>query len=178
MVTQALLALPEPQVPLDPTDPSAPPANRETEERRVPKDLLDPPDLLEPEAWLDPKDLAETRERPVRVARGDRRVTEDSPVCRVCPDLPVRLVTRVLLDLPDLLDQEDPLDQLVHLERTVPMDSLAPSDPPDLVDVLARLVPLVLPVTPDPLVLPVPQALASTCLPSPASASPRRPPIP
>lgn len=35
----------------------------------------------------DHKDLVETRERLVRLERGDRRVTVDSPVCRVFLDL-------------------------------------------------------------------------------------------
>lgn len=34
-----------------------------------------------------PKDHAETRERLVRLERGDRRVTVASPVCRVFLDL-------------------------------------------------------------------------------------------
>lgn len=35
----------------------------------------------------DLKDHVETRERPVRLERGDRRVTVASLVCRVFPDL-------------------------------------------------------------------------------------------
>ena len=35
----------------------------------------------------DPKAPVEIRERQESLVRGDRRDTEDSPVCRVCPDL-------------------------------------------------------------------------------------------
>lgn len=143
-----------------------PPANRETEESLVHKDLLDLQDLLEPEECLDHKDPAVTRVRLERVVREDKRDTEASLVCRVCPDLRVKLETRVLLDLLDLLDKEDHLDLLALLERTVQMVCQDPSDPPDLVVVVETLDPLVLLETPDPPVLLVPPALASTCLPS------------
>jgi len=139
----------------------------------VPKDLPGLQDQLELEEWLDPKDPVETRERLARQERGDRRVTVASPVCRVCPDLPVLLETRVLPDLLDPLALRDPLDQSDPLERMELMACLDPSDLPDPVDALERLVLLVLLVTPDPLVLLVLQALASTCLPSLACPSPR-----
>ncbi|TNN82195.1 Collagen alpha-1(II) chain [Liparis tanakae] len=123
-VLQALLVLPAQSVP---------PANRETEESLVPKDLLGLLDLLEPEGCLDPKDPAVTRERVERVAREDRRDTEASLVCRVCPDLRVNLETRVLLDPLDLLDKEDHLDPVAPVERMVGTVSQAPLDPPDRV---------------------------------------------
>jgi len=124
------------------------------------KDLPDPPDQLELEEWLDPKDHAETRERPARQERGDRRATAVSLDSRVFPDPLVLLVTPVLLDLPDLAEPRDHLDQ---------------SDPLDPVDALENPVLLVLPVTPDP---PDPQDLpapASTCLRSPACPRRRSP---
>ncbi|CAB1353253.1 unnamed protein product [Coregonus sp. 'balchen'] len=101
VVTPDLLVLLVPQVVMVPPAPSAPLASRETGERLELKDPLDLPGLLEPEGWLDRKDPVETRVRLERGAREDRRDTEDSPVCRVCPDLPVKLETRVPLDLPD-----------------------------------------------------------------------------
>jgi len=177
VVTQVLLVLPALQVLLELPALSDPPANRETEERLVLKALLDPPDLLELEEWLDPKDPVVTRVRPERLVREDRRDTEVSPVCRVYLDLPVKLVTRVLLDLLDLMDQEDHLDLLAPLERMVPMVCPDLSDPLDLVVALENLVLLVPPETLDPPALPDPQALASTCLLSPACHRPRRAPI-
>jgi len=173
VVTPVLLAPPEPLVLLVHLALSALSASRETEESLVPKDLPDPRDPLELEEWLDPKDPVETRERLARLERGDRRVTVVSPVCRVCPDLPVLLETRVLLDLLGLLALRDPLDLSAPLERMEPTAFLDPLDLLDPVDALERLVPLVPQVTPDPLVLLVLQALVSTCLPSPAYPSPR-----
>jgi len=177
VVTQDLLALPALQVLPEPPALSDPPANRETEERLVPKALLDHPDLLEPEEWLDPKDPVVTRVRLERLVREDRRDTEVSPVCRVYLDLPAKLVTRVLLDLLDLTDQEDPLDLLAPLERMVPMVCPDPSDPLDLVVALESLVLLVLPETLVPQVPPDLLALASTCPLSLACHRPTRAPI-
>jgi len=173
VVTQGPLALPALQAPLA----SDPPANRETEERLVPKALLDHPDLPEPEEWLDPKDPVVTRVRLERLAKEDRRDTEVSPVCRVSPDLPAKLVTRVLLDLLDPTDQEDHLDPSAPLERMVPTVCPDPSDPLDPVVALESLVLLVLPETPVPQVPPDLLALASTCLLSPACHRLTRAPI-
>jgi len=177
VATQVLLVLLALQVLPELPALSDPLANRETEERLVPKALLDPPDLLEREEWLDPKAPVVTRVRLGRLVREDRRDTEVSPVCRVYLDLPVKLVTRVLLGLLDLMDQEDHLDLLAPLERMVPMVCPDPSDPLDLVVALESPVLLVPPET---LVPPVPLALlalASTCLLSLGCHSPRSPPI-
>lgn len=157
LVLQALLALPAQLVPQ---------ANKETEESLVLKGLLDLQDLLEPEECLDLKDPVVTRVRVGRPVREDRRDTEALLVCRVCPDLRVKLETRVLLDLLDLLDKEDHLDPLALLERMVETVCQDPLDPLDLVVAVERPVLLVPPETPDPPVLLVPLALALTCPPS------------
>ncbi|KAJ8259358.1 hypothetical protein COCON_G00183700 [Conger conger] len=151
-VTQAQL---EPQEPLErqvPQVPSAPQANRATEERRGQgcvcvvkrhKDLQDLLDLPELEEWLDPKDHVEIRVRQVRVERGDRKDTEASPDFRACPDLPVRAVTRVQLDLLAPVDREDPQARSAPQEKTDPTACPAQSGPLDLVVALGRLVLLV-----------------------------------
>lgn len=176
VVTQVLLVLPALQVLPELPALSDPLANRETEERLVPKALLDPLDLPEREEWLDPKDPVVTRVRLGSLVREDRRDTEVSPVCRVYLDLPVKLVTRVLLDLLDLMDQEDHLDLLAPLERMVPTVCPDPSDPLDLAVALESLVLLVPPEMPVPPGPPVLLALASTCLRSLACRSRRRAP--
>ncbi|CAB1445080.1 unnamed protein product [Pleuronectes platessa] len=158
VVPPALLALLVLQALPVPPAQLVPPANRETEERLVPKDLLDLQDPLEPEECPDPKDPVVTRVRLGRLVREDRRDTEASLVCRVCPDLRVNLEIRELLDLVDLLDREDHLVLLVLVERTVQTACQDPSGPPDPVVALERMVPLVLPVTLDPPVLLVPPA--------------------
>lgn len=150
------------------------PANRETGEKLVHKDLLDPQDPLEPEACLDPKDPVVIRARLARVEREVRRATEVSLVSRVCLDLRVKPETRVPLDLLGLLEQEehpDPLDPQERMEPTVCQDL---SDPLDPVVVVERTVLLVPQETLDhlvPLDLPV---LASTCLPLLVSVRPTR----
>lgn len=154
-----------------------PPANRETEERLVHKDLLDLLDLPEPEECLDLKDPAVTRVRLESPVREDRRATEDSLVCKVCLDLRVKLETRVLLDPLDLLDKEDHLDPLALLERMDQTVCQDPSDPLDLVAAVERPVLLVPLETPDHPVLLVPLALALTCLPSLVWVRLRSPPI-
>jgi len=174
VVTLAPLEHPERQDPLEPPAPSDPWASRETEETLVPKDLQDLPDQLELEAWLDPKDHVETRERPARQARGDRRVTVASLDCRVFPDPRVPLVTPVLLDLLDLLELRDPLDHSDLQVKTEPTEHPDPSDLPDPAVALESLDLLVLPVTQDPQDPPDLLAPASTCLPSPACRSLRR----
>ncbi|KAK0146918.1 Collagen alpha-1(II) chain [Merluccius polli] len=127
------------QVPLGPQEPrdppehpvrSAPLASKETEESLELKDLLALLDPPEPEEWLGPKAPVETRVRQESLVREDRRDTEDSPVCRVCPDLPVKLETRVLPDLLGPLEPEDPPDLLALLERTVLTVCQDLSDPP------------------------------------------------
>ncbi|KAI1899985.1 hypothetical protein AGOR_G00067560 [Albula goreensis] len=154
--TEVTLVPLEPQGPpehLAPLAPLAPPANRETEERLAHKDLQGLLDLLEPEEWLDPKAHVEIRVRRASQEKGDRRDTEASLDCRVCLDLPVKLVTKVPPDLLDPAEPEDPLDLLVPQEKTEQMVFPAPSAPLDPADVLERLVLLVLLETPDPLVL-------------------------
>lgn len=173
-VTPVLLGPREPPELLVLQVPSAPQANRATEESLAHKDLQDPLDLLELEEWLDPKDHAETRARRARAENEDRRATEASPAFRVCLDLPVSLVTRVLLDLLAPVEQEDPLDPSVPLEKTVPTVCRARSDPLDLAVALERLVLLVLLVTLAPPAFQAPQVLASTCRPSRACPSRRR----
>lgn len=168
LVLRALLVFPAQLVP---------PANRETEESLVHKDLLDLQDLLEPEGCLDPKDPAVTRVRLESLVSEDRRDTEASPVCRVCPDLRVNLETRVLLDLLDLLDKEDHLDLLALVERMVETVCQDPLDPLDLVVAVERPVLLVPPETLDPLVLLALLALALTCPPSLVWVKPKSPPI-
>lgn len=172
VVTQALLALLVPRVPLELRALLDRPASRETEERRGLKDPLDLQDLPEPGEWLDLKDLVETRVRPVSLERGDRRDTEVSPVYRVCPDLRVKLETRVPLDLQDPAVPEGPLALLALVVRTVPTVCPAPLGPLALEVALESLVLLVQLVTPDHPALPAPPALVSTCRPSPAC--PRR----
>lgn len=157
LVLRALPVLPAQLVPL---------ANRETEESLVHKDLLDLQDPLVPEECLGPKDPAVTKARQENLVKEDRRDTEASLVCRVSPDLQVKLETRVLLDLLDLQDNVDHLDPLALLEKTVQMVCLDPLDPLDPVVAVERPVLLVLLEPPDPLVLLVPRALASICLPS------------
>ncbi|KAG5836498.1 hypothetical protein ANANG_G00255960 [Anguilla anguilla] len=146
-VTPVLLGPREPPEVLVLQVPSAPQANRATEESLAHKDLQDPLDLLELEEWLDPKDHAETRASRARAENEDRRATEASPAFRACLDLPVSLVTRVLLDLLAPVEQEDPLDPSAPLEKTVPTVCRARSDPLDLAVALERLVLLVLLVT-------------------------------
>lgn len=173
-VTPDPLEHPEPQDPPEPPAPSDPWASRETEEMVVPKDPQDLPDQLELEAWLDPKDRVETRERPARQARGDRRVTVASLDCRVFPDPLVPLETPVLLDLPDLPELRDPLDHLDPQAKTDLTERPDPSDLPDPAVALESPDLLVLPETLDPQDPPDLPAPASTCLPSPACRSPRR----
>lgn len=153
------------------------PVNKETEESLVHKDLQDPQDLREQEECLVHKDHEATRVRLVRAVSEGRKDTEASPVCRVSPDLLVKLETREPLDLQDLLDNVDHLDQLALLERmvrTVCQDLL---DLLDLEVALERRVLLVPLETLDPLVLQVPPAQASTCLPSLVWVRLRNPPI-
>lgn len=176
VVTQDLLALLVPQVPLELQALSDRPASRETEERLVLKDPLDLQDLLEPGEWLDLKDLVETRVRLASLARGGKRDTEVSPVSRVCPDLQVKLETRVPLDLLDLAVLEGPLALLALVVRMVPTVCPAPLGPLALEVALESLVPLVQLVTPDHPALPAPPAPASTCQPLPAC--PRRRSLP
>lgn len=118
---------------------SDPPANRETEERPDPKDLLALWGLLELEECLAHKARAEIRERLGIRVREDRRDIEDSPVFRVCLGLLANLETKELLDLLDPVEQEDPQAPLVQLEKMDPMVCLDPSDPLDLAVVLERL---------------------------------------
>lgn len=173
VVTPVLLALPVLQALPAPPVLLVLPANRETEESLVHKDLVDLQDPLEPEECPDPKDPVVTKVRQENLVREDRRDTEASLDCRVCLDLRVNLETRELLDPLGLLDKEDHLDPSALLERTEQTVCQDLLDPLDLVVALERPVQLVLPETLDPPVLPVPLALALTCLPSLAWVRPR-----
>ncbi|KAG5838990.1 hypothetical protein ANANG_G00229610 [Anguilla anguilla] len=68
----------------------------------------------------------------------------------VCQDLPVPLVTRVLLDLPAQVEQRGPLGQWAPVGRMVRTAFLDPLDPPGLAVALEKLDLLVLLVTPAP----------------------------
>lgn len=156
LVLQVHLVLQAQLVPLE---------NRETEGRLALKDLLDLPGPLEQEECLDLKALAVTRVKLEKVEKEDRRDTEASLVCRVFPDLQVKLETRVPQDLLDLQDKEDHLDLLAHLEKMVQMVSQDLLVLLDLVDALETPVLLDLQETLVPLAPPAPLALALTCLP-------------
>lgn len=177
MVPLVLLELQVLRALLVPLAQSAPPANRETAESLVHKDLLALQDLLEPEECQDLKDPVVTRVSLERTVSEDRRDTEVSLVCRVCPDLRVKMETRERLELMDLLDKEDHLDLLDQVERMVETVCPDPSDPLDLVVAVERPAPLVPLVTPDPPVFLAPPALASTCLLSLVWARLKSPPI-
>ncbi|KAJ8264823.1 hypothetical protein COCON_G00139220 [Conger conger] len=126
VATQVPLGLLELPGPLGAQDPSAPPASRETEERQALKDLQGLQVQQEPEEWLDPKAHAEIRVRQARRAREDRRATVVSPACRVCLDLPVPQVTRVLLDLLAQVEPRAPLAQWAPAVRMVLTGSPGP----------------------------------------------------
>lgn len=143
---------------------SDPPANRETEERLDPKDLLDLWGLLELEECLVHKAHAEIRVRLGIRVREDRRDTEDSLVFRVCLGLLANLETKELLDLLDPVEQEDPQAPLVQLEKMDPMVCLDPLDPLDLAAVLERLAQLAPQETLVPPVSLAPRGPASICL--------------
>lgn len=98
----------------------------------------------------------------------------DTLVSRECPDPTDPLVTLAPLVPLDTLDPEAllvPPDPLVRMEELEPLDLLDPLDTVDPRDTSAQLVPLDLPVCPDP---PAPLVAPTTSLVASMSTPPTR----